>query len=339
MNDTARRPGERYGAMVISLDFELHWGVRDKQSATGTYAANLRGARAAVPKLLDAFERYGVAATWATVGLLFAGSRSELERYVPSALPTYRDKHLSPYDETVGESEEDDPLHYASSLIRLVLESPRQEIGTHTFSHFYCLEDGQREDEFASDIEAAVSIARSKGVQLKSIVFPRNQHNPLYEAALHKHGITCYRGNQKAWMYRAATEAEESAAKRAARLIDTYVNVGGRHTTPWSRLQAEGGRLCDVPASHFVRPYSPRLRHLEAARARRIKASMTHAARRQEIVHLWWHPHNFGRYTKENMRFIKRLFEHYRDLRDRYGMQSLAMSEVAERVFPTPAEQ
>jgi len=51
------------GALVISLDFELHWGVRDRLSAEGPYRANLLGARAAVPRMLALFEKYGVAVT------------------------------------------------------------------------------------------------------------------------------------------------------------------------------------------------------------------------------------------------------------------------------------
>jgi hypothetical protein len=35
------------GALVISLDFELHWGVRDKRSVA-SYRENLLGARRAV---------------------------------------------------------------------------------------------------------------------------------------------------------------------------------------------------------------------------------------------------------------------------------------------------
>jgi hypothetical protein len=65
------------GALVISLDFELLWGVRDLYPADGgTYRANLLGARTAIPKLLQLFEEFEIAATWATVGMLFANSRT-----------------------------------------------------------------------------------------------------------------------------------------------------------------------------------------------------------------------------------------------------------------------
>jgi len=68
-----------FGALVISLDFELHWGMRDKCAPDGPYRENLLGARKAIPWILDLFEEFDVAATWATVGFLFAKPRSERE--------------------------------------------------------------------------------------------------------------------------------------------------------------------------------------------------------------------------------------------------------------------
>ena len=68
------------GVLVISLDFELHWGVRDLTPVDGPYRGNLLGAREAVPRMLELFERFEFGATWATVGFLFASTRDELER-------------------------------------------------------------------------------------------------------------------------------------------------------------------------------------------------------------------------------------------------------------------
>jgi len=48
----ARSRAVQHGAFVISLDFELLWGVRDKRTIAD-YGANIRGVRDAVPALLD----------------------------------------------------------------------------------------------------------------------------------------------------------------------------------------------------------------------------------------------------------------------------------------------
>ncbi|MGH3429822.1 MAG: polysaccharide deacetylase family protein, partial [Candidatus Dormibacteraceae bacterium] len=100
-------------ALVISLDFELHWGVRDQVRPDGSYRAHLLGSRTVVPQLLDLFSEYGVAATWGSVGFLFAATRQELSTFSPKIRPAYANGRLDPYRESVGADEVSDPLHYA----------------------------------------------------------------------------------------------------------------------------------------------------------------------------------------------------------------------------------
>ena len=58
---------------------------------------------------------------------------------------------------------------------------------------------------------------------------------------------------------------------------------------------------------------------------------MTRAARVGADYHLWWHPHNFGTYTEENLAFLDAIIAHYVQLRRRYGMVSLTITEAAAR--------
>jgi peptidoglycan/xylan/chitin deacetylase (PgdA/CDA1 family) len=320
----------RPGALVVSLDFELRWGVRDHCPPGSPYERSLHGAREAIPRTLALFEEFGVAATWATVGFLFARSRAERERFRPAVLPRYRDASLFPYDDPVGEDERDDPLHYAPGLIERILATPGQEVGTHTFSHFFCNEEGQTAEAFRADLEAARAIAAARGVQLRSIVFPRNQVNPAYAGVLRDCGITAYRGNPESWMWRFSDREESAgAAKRAARLADAYLNLGGHGSLDWGEIPRPDG-LADVRASRVVRPYSPRLRHLEPLRLRRMRDAVRDAARRRRVVHLWWHPHNFGAYPDECLAFLRGVLEELDRCRERYAMESLTMAEAAD---------
>src|SRR5262249_44549153 len=145
--------GMQRGSFVISLDFELYWGVRDGVTLDA-YRERLLGEREVIPKMLDLFSEFGVHATWATVGFLFARDRSHIEECMPAALPAYDDPSLSPYEHlgTIGRDERDDPFHYASGLLERIATSPGQEIGTHTFSHYYCLEPGQTAAQFEADL-------------------------------------------------------------------------------------------------------------------------------------------------------------------------------------------
>jgi hypothetical protein len=320
--------GPDFGALVFSVDFELHWGVRDICPADGGYRANLLGEREAVPRMLALFDECGVAATWATVGFLFARSRDELTHFSPALKPHYDDPTLSPYREPIGEDEQRDPLHYAPSLIDEIRRRPRQEVGTHTFSHYYCLESGQTEDEFRADLGSAAAIAREYGVRPASIVFPRNQHNPDYARALLDAGITCYRGNEKSWMYRHTVGPAQPARVRAGRLADSYVNLSGHNLTAWDEVVEPSG-LANIPSSRFLRPHLPALGRFEKLRLKRVLAAMREAAESRRILHLWTHAHNLGVNMETNFAFLRAVCEEFRRLRQSHGMRSLTMSEAA----------
>lgn len=320
------------GALVISLDFELYWGVRDKRTLSDC-EQNLQGARQVIPAILELFHKYEIHATWATVGFLFCETREELIGTLPNELPDYADPNLSPYryvlSGALGAREQVDPYHYALSLIRLISSCPHQYIGSHTHSHYYCLEPGQTARTFSEDLAAFKKVARKKGYAPTSIVFPRNQFTPSYLAVCKKHGFTAYRGNERSWMYKAGSSAQNILLKRALRLVDAYVNLSGHHAYETLSTSQEG--LVDVPASRFLRPYSPRLRWLESIRLKRLQRDLLYAAKNRRLYHLWWHPENFGSHLAENLRVLEQLLQCYAKLRSQYGMQSLSMEEAAVR--------
>jgi hypothetical protein len=281
-----------------------------------------------IPRLLGLFEEFEVAASWATVGFLFASSREELVRSTPPLKPEYVDRRLSPFQEPLGANETEDPLHYAASLVRRIQRTPRQEIATHTFSHYYCDEPGQTKETFRADLVAARHAAETYGVKLRSIVFPRNQHNAAYDDVLLEQGISAYRGNprSKRWSFTGAEEGRR-LWKRAARMAETYLGDGDDSTVGWDDVPQPSG-LSDVRATTLLRPYRPALRQLETLRLAKIRRGLQSAARAGRIFHLWWHPHNFGDHQEQNLDFLRRILDEYAVCRDRHGMRSLSMAAV-----------
>ena len=321
--------GPGYGAFVISLDFELHWGVRDHEPPNGPYRSNLLGARKAIPRLLELFDRYGVSATWATVGFLFAASRDERRKFEPALRPCYYDRALDPYSEPTGQAEDDDPLHFAPSLIAQIQRCPHQEIGTHTFSHFYCREPGQTLDAFKADLNSVIAIGAARGIQFRSLVFPRNQVNPDYLRATLDSGIICYRGPERGWMHRGITREERTLGLRVARLADTYIEISGNRIVSWDEILEPSG-LCNVRASRFLWPYKPGLKGLEQRRLKRMIDQLKLAAAENAIFHLWFHPQNFGVHLEENLQVLEAIIQAFAFCRERYGMRSLSMNAVAD---------
>ncbi len=329
-------PASAPGTFVISLDFELMWGVRDLQTKAG-YGANILGVRQAIPAMLALFQEFDIHVTWATVGLLFFDTKAALLAALPTERPHYADPNLSNYVALpeLGPDEAADPYYFGLSLLRQIAAVPGQEIATHTFSHYYCLEPGQTPAAFRADLAAAVAAARQQGYALHSLVFPRNQHNPDYLAICRELGIRCYRGNEAAWMYQKQSEATQTPWQRAARLLDAYVNVSGPNT--YAPAALAGPLPLNIPASRFLRPWSGRLGLLEGLRLRRILGAMTHAARQGEVFHLWWHPHNFGANLPQNMAVLRRIATHYQVLRQQYGFQSLSMAETTDKILARPS--
>ena len=175
--------GSNRGKFVISLDFELFWGLRDKKRIAD-YKANLLGVQQVIPKMLDIFGKYDVKATFATVGFLFFETKEELLNNLPNVKPLYENDALSPYQyiegEGIGADYSSDKFHFAPDLIKEIQKHKEQEIATHTFSHYYCLEAGQTLEAFKNDLEKAIEVARKYDINITSLVFPRNQTNEDY---------------------------------------------------------------------------------------------------------------------------------------------------------------
>ncbi|MEH7344378.1 polysaccharide deacetylase [Bacillus sp. JJ1532] len=321
------------GKLVISLDFELYWGVRDKKSLE-SYKENLLGVWTAIPAILELFEKYGIHATWSTVGFLFLKSREELIDNCPQQKPVYLNSNLSPYEHiyNIGSNEEEDPYHFAPSLIQKIISYPYQRIGTHTFSHYYCLEQGQNINSFKADISAAINVGKKYGLKIKSLVFPRNQCEEKYLLVCKEFGITSYRGNPSSLFYKASDEKGEHKLKRVARLCDAYINISGHNCYSIEEIKNNNLPL-NIPASRFLRPYSKTLEHLEPLRLKRIISDLNYAAKNKLVYHLWWHPHNFGTNLNENLSFLESILKHFSLLRRNFGMESLNMEELSKHLL------
>lgn len=313
------------GAFCISLDFELYWGIRDRVSVEQS-RQRLLNTRKAVQAMLGVFEQSDVHVTWATVGMLFCQDREDLLARLPGTLPEYENDNLSPYGYLRENQELSAKYHFAPDLIREIQQTPSQEIATHTFSHYYCLEPGQTRAAFKADLLLAQRIALESGLSMDSLVFPRNQWNAEYLTVLKELGIRAYRGNEDHWIYKAGPKNKQGRLRRGVRLADAYFNLTGHHTHPLPDKD-DSEPYC-LPASRFLRPYSRKLRRLDGLRMSRIKRAMSAACQRNHVFHLWWHPHNFGKDTAENIAFLKGVIEHYKKLRDQHGMASLNMTEL-----------
>ena len=314
------------GSLIVSLDFELFWGMLD-QCTLDAYQENVLGGRAAIPRLLELFERHGIHATWAVVGLMFAENVDEARKYFPqdTVQPTYNNINMSPYPliKSIDNPEIDDTLYFAPDVVEQIAKTDGQEIASHTFSHFYCREEGQTVEQFEADMIAAKTIASDKGYNLKTVVLPRDQCVRKYIDVLPKLGFIAYRDDYNDWIHK---KIKFRPLLRILRMIDTYLPLTGYG----GYIPKADNGIYRLISSRMFRPYFKPLAFMEKMKIKRIKKQMLHAAKKGLTFHLWWHPHNIGVMTEYHLAMIEDILDYYDFLKAEYGMQSKNMAEVAE---------
>ncbi len=315
------------GMMVISLDFELIWGVHDVYGLE-KYNEHIIGAHEAVGNILQLFTRFQIHATWGIVGLLYCKNKQDLLQNMPNVKPTYTNEQLSAYyllDKGMDKAP-DNQLYFAPLLIDQIHATQHQEIATHTFSHYYTLEDGQTLEQFSADLDAAIRIASMKQHPITSIIFPRNQINDSYIKICLEKGLIAYRGNEIGAIYHMKANERRKLWERGLRFVDRYINLFGHQTYRLPHQMDQ--QPLNIRSSRFLNAYSKKLATLEALRLRRIKQAMTYAAKHGEVFHLWWHPHNFGVHVQENLSVLAKILEHFTSLQQQYGFMSKNMGNV-----------
>jgi peptidoglycan/xylan/chitin deacetylase (PgdA/CDA1 family) len=301
--------------------------------STANYGENINAVHDVVPRLLELFSKYDIACTWATVGFLFNKNKKTLIQNNPKVIPTYANTSFSAYDhqENIGVDLKDDPLHYCGDLIQVINKTAKQEIASHTYSHYYCLEDGQDEASFEADCEAIKNLAKEKNIKITSLVFPRNQYNKSYLEICKRQGITSYRGIQKAWIYKERKDNDQNLLQRSGRLLNNYFSITTNQALKVNQIKKT--LPINLPATRFLRPYSTTLSFLEHLRLRRIKNEMTKAAKQGCVYHLWWHPHNFGTQVEDNFKFLEDILKHQANLKKEYQFESISMGEFTKQLL------
>lgn len=313
------------GALVISLDFELLWGVFDKVDWREKQEY-FRNTRKVIPEILELFEKYEVSCTWATVGMLFNEDWDEWNQNIPKVLPEYNNKKLSAYSFGKAiQSKETEELCFAPDLIKRIKETPEQEIGTHTYCHYYCLEPGQGIEDFNADLTMASMMAQKFGIELKSLVFPRNQYNEQYLKICRKNGLSTVRINPENWYWK--DTQKDTLLQKVFRTGDAYLGLNDKSYSdvPEIYVGISGQR-----ASRLLRPYSGK-NFQDKIRLQRIISEMEAAAKHNQIYHFWWHPHNFGNNPEKSLHELNFILHHFMTFREKYSFDSLNMYGIAKR--------
>ncbi|MBI3773306.1 MAG: polysaccharide deacetylase family protein [Gammaproteobacteria bacterium] len=271
---------EELPSVVISIDFEMRWGVHDIYGMNfNGYRNNLENCRSAVLSTLQALVQRNLKATWAAVGALGLNDWDEYFSFAPPP-PKYLNSKLAVRKE-YADIDPSGYLHFAPDLISEIVQTTGQELGSHSFSHLYFREPGVTSADFIADMMAVARLWRARfGVTPVSLVFPRNQS--AFVDQLDGAGIRVWRDTEPAWFYDCNEQGKNTILPRTLRFVDSI--------NPWtSRVsQIEKGV---TRASLFVRFDLPNV--LWRIQIKRIKRELKNLVA-GEVFHLWWHPHNLG---------------------------------------------
>lgn len=313
--------------LVISLDFELHWGRFDKYSLEehqGYYEGTLQ----AIPRILELFEKHQIHATWATVGMLLAKDWEEWTHYSPALLPGYVNSNYSAYHWAINKPNLKGL--FAPELALKVSQTPGQEMASHSFAHYYAMESGASKESFQADLMASKKITKDKlGKDPVSLVFPRNQYDAQIIQSASEVGFKNFRTNPEDWFWK--NTVEETLLKKIFRTGDTLYPLG--KTSSYESPEVYGD-ICKIPASRLLRPYR-KGSIFNPTRIKRIKSEIRAACKQNQVYHLWWHPHNFGHYPMENLKVLEELLEFIDEMKATSGLESKTMEELAKIMFET----
>ena len=229
------------------------------------------------------------------------------------------------------ENEIEDNFHFGKSIIERINQDGNHEVGTHTYSHYNCSEEGQTKEQFYEDLKSAKNIAKNSKVNLQSIVFPKNQIKTEYLKICKEMGILSYRGNEKSVIYNLSLKNYNKyliKLMRLVRIADSYFNITGHNTYSQKSLINAEVELINIPSSRFLRPHNKSLSLFESFKRKRIIRSMKHAAKKNKVFHLWWHPHNFGSNIEENFYNLEEILKEYKKLNNKYDFKSMTMTNL-----------
>lgn len=325
------------GTVVVSLDAELAWGSHDvgvsstasetdgsKTGVRRTYdavtsgyytgnrltTAELATARRSWQRLLDAFDEFGVPATWAVVGHLFLEDCDGEHATHP----------LSPawFASDPGGNAAEHPLWFAPDLLADLESRPTDhEVGSHSFSH---VEFGDA-TRATADAELAAATAASE-TTLTSLVFPRNRIGHL--DVLADHGFTCYRGLMPRWY-------DDTVLRPAAKATNMVAQFSAPRV---SHPTVDEHGLVDIPASLDLFGFEGWARSLAAPfvtdpLVRQVKAGIERAVSEDGVFHLWFHPNDVQ--TPAHLDRVRTVLAHIAERRAANDITVETMSEVAER--------
>lgn len=311
---------------VLSLDFELAWGMRDLLGDGAQHEECQKTRDVVVPELLRLFEQYEMPATWCTVGQLFDEEiKSPVAEHFANMVPPTHAWLKKPWYDGVPSGNERDCSDYLghSLLERIRATKPVQEIGSHGFSHAIFGDPGCSRACAQSEIEACIDRAQRSGDKLLSMAFPRNIAGHV--EVLAEHGFICYRGKEQNWFY------GPNVPDALGRAVYFACVLARRFAHPVLPQREESG-LWNIPGSMILMPaHGFRKKIPMKWRVERAARGLQQAVREKAVFHLWFHPINLAIETEGLLSALESILKIASHYRERGEIEFSSMGQLASQ--------
>lgn len=301
------------GSVVLSVDAELGWGFHDYESPP---ADRLENARSGWRTLLGLCDTYSIPATWAVVAHLMLSDCDGRHEDHPAADDWF--------DHERGPDKFPDELRFGDGLVDAIETADvDHDIGCHTFSHveFGAYETGPRLAR--EELRICAEIARERGYDFDSFVFPRNKIG--HRDGLADYDFEVYRGPRPG-------KHEKSGIVRAAGKMARAAIVS--ESPPLVRPRVDRYGVINVPGSLFLFGFEGLARSLVEPVfgdpiVRQARLGIDAATKRDGVFHIWLHPNDIG--SERDKQRLDSIFSYLDSRRADSSLTVETMADVAKR--------
>lgn len=310
---------------ALTFDTELIWGSFDEM-APDVFEQRYPDIRGTIDSILRLLEQYEISATWAVVGHLY------LPRCGRNAAGVAHPELIHPqqswwpedwYSRDPCTDRGRDPLWYGEDILDAIQAARTpQEIGCHSFSHALYGDPALTREAVDADLEACVALATSRGITLRSFVFPRNSEG--HHEALRAHGFTAYRGVDPTWHVNL-----RGPMARAANFADHVVGLPPPVSEPIEALPG----LWNIPGSALLVHRTGARRFISmTSRRRKLDAGLRRALASGKVFHLWTHPFNLASDPPFMLAALDGIVRDAVEARDRGQLIIESMGQISDRM-------
>ena len=173
------------------------------------------------------------------------------------------------------------------------------------------------------DLRASIEVLSNDEFVIESMVFTKNQIR--HKDILAKCGIRAYRGP-----YIEKYTRYNRRLRKVLQAIDSFLPTSPKLV----KARIINNDLVEIPGSMLYRKGHYGMRKYQSLNilTQKVISGLNKAAKDKGILHIWFHPYNFGYRTREHISGLSKILSHARELEDKGLIDISTMGEMARRL-------